>query len=56
MSEEEKTCHICGCQHSKKPVAYKCDCGEGCECNIIEFDTLPEAIPYCCCIPMKRIT
>ena len=48
-------CKTCGCEASGKPVKYRCDCGDDCECSIIEFDKEPKATPYCCGMPMKRI-
>ena len=48
-------CDKCGCGGVNKPVVYKCDCGDGCECSAIGFDSEPNAVPYCCGVPMKRI-
>jgi hypothetical protein len=48
-------CETCGCKASDKPVQYKCECGDDCSCAIIEFDEEPNATPYCCGAPMKRI-
>ena len=50
-------CKSCGCESSEKPVQYKCDCKDDeCTCeSIIEFQKEPNAIPYCCGNPMKRI-
>lgn len=50
-------CKDCGCNEAGKPVQYKCDCTDNaCTCSsIIEFDTVPNALPYCCGVPMKRI-
>jgi hypothetical protein len=48
-------CKNCGCSMGDKPVQYQCTCSEDCECAIIEFDTEPNAIPYCCGQPMKKI-
>ena len=45
----------CGCGHADKPVQYECDCGDGCSCKIIEFDEVPNTVPYCCGEPMKRV-
>ncbi len=49
-------CDQCGCGGKlEKPVVYKCDC-DGCECDgIVGFDSEPEAVPYCCDKPMKRV-
>ncbi len=38
-----------------KPVQYKCDCGDECDCSTIEFDEEPKAVPHCCGVPMKRV-
>ncbi|MCK5547626.1 MAG: hypothetical protein KAI64_01330 [Thermoplasmata archaeon] len=43
----------CDCKPSGKPVQYKCSTDE--KCCIIEFDDEPNAKPYCCGEPMKRI-
>jgi hypothetical protein len=49
-------CVICGCELAGKPVQYKCDCGDcGDACSIIEFDSEPQSVPYCCGEPMKRV-
>jgi hypothetical protein len=50
-------CNSCGCEGAGKPVQYKCNCkDEDCNCDsIIEFDSAPNSIPYCCGVPMKRI-
>jgi hypothetical protein len=49
-------CKHCGCKTTEKPVQYKCECEEDeCNCAVIEFDTEPEATPYCCGVPMKKI-
>ncbi len=48
-------CKTCGCGISGKPVQYKCECGDDCECGMIEFDEEPKAVPYCCGTPMKRV-
>lgn len=45
----------CGCEPAGKPVQYRCDCGDECSCTIIEFDEVPNAVPYCCGTPMVRI-
>ena len=44
------------CQEIEKPVQYQCACENNeCSCNsIIEFDIVPNLIPYCCGIEMKR--
>jgi len=53
----KKMCKTCGCEEADKPVQYKCNCkDEDCNCDsIIEFDIVPNTIPYCCGIAMKRI-
>jgi len=33
----------CGFGDTGKPVQYKCECGDECDCLIIEFDEEPEA-------------
>jgi hypothetical protein len=38
-----------------KLVQYRCDCGDDCDCSVIEFDEVPSAVPYCCGVPMKRV-
>lgn len=50
-------CKTCSCETTGKPVQYKCDCGDesGCECGVIEFDSEPNAAPYCCGAVMKRV-
>ncbi len=48
-------CETCGCGTADKPVQYKCDCGDDCSCQIIEFDEVPSAVPYCCGEPMQRV-
>jgi hypothetical protein len=49
-------CKNCDCKKSDKPIQYKCNCNENeCDCGIIEFDTEPQATPYCCGMPMKKI-
>lgn len=47
----------CGCEHVGKPkaVRYKCTCEDDCGCPVIEFDKEPQATPYCCGEPMKRV-
>ena len=49
-------CKSCGCKAAGKKVQYECVCpDEECSCGIIEFDEVPNAVPYCCGVPMKRI-
>lgn len=49
-------CKNCGCETSGKPIKYECQCTEDdCNCSNIEFDKEPEATPYCCGVPMKRV-
>ena len=49
-------CKTCGCEAGGKKIQYECNCPEeDCNCGIIEFDKEPEATPYCCGEPMKRI-
>jgi hypothetical protein len=48
-------CETCGCKETGKPVKYECDCGSDCNCSVIEFDSEPNAVPYCCGHPMKRV-
>jgi len=50
-------CSSCGCEAADKLVQFQCACPEEkCTCDsIIEFDTKPQAVPYCCGFPMKRI-
>ena len=48
-------CNTCGCGLADKPVQYKCDCGDDCDCAVIEFEDVPSQVPYCCGVPMKRI-
>jgi hypothetical protein len=56
MKEMANECVSCGCEPTAKPVQYKCDCGDcGDMCSIIGFDSEPQAAPYCCGAPMKRI-
>jgi hypothetical protein len=45
----------CGAGTAGKPVQYKCDCGDDCGCQVIEFDEEPGAVPHCCGVPMKRV-
>lgn len=47
-------CKTCGCKPTGKPIKYQCDCGDDCKCSVIEFDSEPNAIPYCCGSPMKK--
>lgn len=49
------SCGTCGCSEADKPVQYKCTCEDDCSCSVIEFDEDPNATPYCCGQPMKRI-
>jgi hypothetical protein len=49
------SCETCGCGDSGKPVQYKCECSDDCSCGVIEFDSDPGAVPYCCGQPMKKI-
>ena len=49
-------CKSCGCTDAGKKIQYECQCSEeACSCGIIEFDEEPQALPYCCGQPMKRI-
>ncbi len=47
----------CGCKSVAKPrpYRYKCQCDDDCTCPVIEFDKEPQAVPYCCGGPMKRV-
>ena len=45
----------CGCKSGGRPVRYECDCDDDCKCPRIEFDSAPDAEPYCCGRPMKRV-
>lgn len=53
--EVSEMCETCGCNDSGKPVRYECDCDDDCKCGMIEFDSVPDAEPYCCGQPMKRV-
>lgn len=48
-------CKTCECETAGKPVQYKCECEDECDCHVIEFDDEPKSPPYCCGVPMKRI-
>ena len=50
-------CKDCNCQEAGKPVQYQCACeSDECSCNsIIEFDSVPNPVPFCCGMEMKRI-
>jgi len=49
-------CKNCDCKEAGKKIQYECICqNEKCSCGIIEFDLEPNAHPYCCGEPMKRI-
>ncbi|MBN1860232.1 MAG: hypothetical protein JW840_02095 [Candidatus Thermoplasmatota archaeon] len=50
-------CKSCGCEAPTKKIQYQCDCNDkDCTCDsVIGFDAEPQAVPYCCGAPMKRI-
>ncbi|MBI4778004.1 hypothetical protein HY792_03670 [Candidatus Desantisbacteria bacterium] len=48
-------CDCCGNKKQEKLIQYECTCAADCDCPIIEFDEEPEAVPYCCGVPMERV-
>jgi len=47
----------CECETSEKQIQYKCNCKEkDCSCDqAITFEKEPQAVPFCCGTPMKRV-